>query len=87
MFEGAVIDEAIRKLAVQTVARGEAAGLGCPAPGGAGARRGEDRNRMTYFHSRVVVPPDRQPTTLIVRSPDRRQDVGHAPHLQPVPPI
>ena len=33
MFEGAMIDEAVRKLAVQTVARGEAAGLGDPPPG------------------------------------------------------
>ena len=42
MFEGAMIDEAIRKLAVQTVARGEAAGLGCPAP-----RRGAGEKGIT----------------------------------------
>jgi len=40
MFEGAMIDEAIRKLAVQTVARGAAAGLGCPAPRRGGGEKG-----------------------------------------------
>ncbi len=40
MFEGAMIDEAVRKLAVQTVARGEAAGLGARPASGAGRKRG-----------------------------------------------
>ena len=38
MFEGAMIDEAVRKLAVQTVARGEAAGLTARRPGAAGQK-------------------------------------------------
>jgi hypothetical protein len=40
MFEGAMIDEAVRKLALQTVARGAAAGLAARHAGGAGQKTG-----------------------------------------------